>query len=49
MPVRHADPDTHPDVRVPQHAATHADPDTAGTHAYADVHLSDAGTDADAD
>jgi hypothetical protein len=21
--VQHADPDTHPDVRVPQHAATH--------------------------
>ena len=46
---RHADPDAHPDVRVPQHAATHADPDTADTHAYADVHLSDADPDADTD
>ena len=47
MPVQHADPDAHPDVRVPQHATTHADPDTAD--ADTDVHLSDADPDADTD
>jgi hypothetical protein len=39
VPVPHADPDAHPDVRVPQHATTHADPDPADTDADADVHL----------
>lgn len=45
----HADPDTHPHVRVPQHAAAYADPDADDTDAYADVHLSHPVAYADAD
>ena len=46
VPVPHADPDAHPDVRVPQHAAAYS---AADTDADADVHLSYADPDADAD
>ncbi|HET9968212.1 MAG TPA: hypothetical protein VFQ68_08230 [Streptosporangiaceae bacterium] len=53
MPVQYADPDAHPDVRVPHPDANTYTPDTdtytpdTDTDTYADVHLSDADPDAD--
>ena len=47
---RHADPDTHPDVRVPQHATPHPDADADADvrvpqHATTDTDTADADAD----
>jgi hypothetical protein len=47
--VQYADPDAHPDVRVPQYAATHADPDAADADADVRVHADPDADQPDAD